>query len=81
MGGIRMSVAYQLHDIVKMKKPHACGENQWEIIRLGMDIRIKCQKCGHSVLLSRVRFDRLIRKVLISSGGMDSDEHQDRLST
>lgn len=75
-----MSVVYQLHDIVRMKKPHACGENQWQVIRLGMDIRIKCQKCGHSVLLPRARFDRLIRKVLIASGGMKSDEHQDGMS-
>jgi hypothetical protein len=59
-----MPVAYQLHDVVLMKKQHACGENRWEIIRLGMDIRIKCQKCGHSVLIPRARFDRLVRKVL-----------------
>lgn len=62
-----MSVEYQLHDIVRMKKPHACGENQWQIIRLGMDIRIKCQKCQHSVLIPRARFDRMVRKVLVSS--------------
>ena len=58
-----MTVDYQLHDVVTMKKPHACGENSWQIIRLGMDIRIKCQKCGHSVLIPRIRFDRMIRKV------------------
>lgn len=61
-----MPVTYQLHDVVMMKKQHACGENRWEIIRLGMDIRIKCQKCGHSVLIPRARFDRLVRKVLES---------------
>ena len=31
---------YDLHDIVEMKKPHPCGENRWEIIRMGMDIKI-----------------------------------------
>ncbi|WP_206917060.1 DUF951 domain-containing protein [Alicyclobacillus acidoterrestris] len=75
-----MSVEYAMHDIVKMKKPHACGENAWEIIRLGMDIRIKCQKCGHSVLIPRSRFDRLIRKVLVPHEGRAPDDHQDGLS-
>lgn len=55
---------YQLNDTVTMKKPHACGQNQWKIIRLGMDIRIKCEHCGHSVLIPRARFDRLVRKLI-----------------
>lgn len=59
-----MTIEYQMNDVVRMKKPHACGENRWKIIRLGMDIRIKCQKCDHSVLIPRARFDRLVRKVL-----------------
>ncbi|WP_067622114.1 DUF951 domain-containing protein [Alicyclobacillus acidiphilus] len=69
-----MPVPYELHDVVRMKKPHACGENLWEIIRLGMDIRIKCKKCGHSVLIPRARFDRLIRKVIIPRQGAAADE-------
>ena len=32
---------YQLHDLVQMKKPHACGTNRWEIIRLGADIKVR----------------------------------------
>lgn len=46
-----MTVSFGLGDIVRMKKPHACGENRWQIIRMGMDIRVKCQRCGHSVLI------------------------------
>lgn len=44
---------FKLNDIVEMKKPHPCGTNAWKIIRMGADIRIKCQGCGHSVLLPR----------------------------
>ncbi len=44
---------YDLNDIVEMKKPHPCGANEWKIIRMGMDIRIKCQGCNHSVLVPR----------------------------
>ncbi|MCL6626373.1 DUF951 domain-containing protein [Alicyclobacillus shizuokensis] len=59
-----MSAEYGLEDIVQLKKPHACGENRWRIIRMGMDIRVKCEKCGHSVLIPRARFDRVFRRVL-----------------
>ncbi|HLR92531.1 MAG TPA: DUF951 domain-containing protein [Atopostipes sp.] len=57
---------YDLHDIVEMKKPHACGENSWEIIRMGADIRIKCQGCGQLVLMPRREFNRKYKKVLES---------------
>jgi hypothetical protein len=59
-----MTVTYKLGDVVQLKKPHACGANEWTVIRMGMDIRVKCVKCQHSVLIPRVRFDRIVRKVL-----------------
>ncbi|TGB01256.1 DUF951 domain-containing protein [Halobacillus salinus] len=55
---------YQLNDIVEMKKPHPCGENRWKIIRMGADIRIKCEGCGHSVLIPRRKFQTKMKKVL-----------------
>lgn len=54
---------YALHDIVEMKKQHPCGTNRWQIIRMGMDIRIKCQGCQHSVMLPRREFTKKIKKV------------------
>ncbi|RWZ54720.1 DUF951 domain-containing protein [Halobacillus fulvus] len=55
---------YQLNDVVQMKKPHPCGENRWKIIRMGADIRIKCEGCGHSVLVPRRKFETKMKKVL-----------------
>ncbi|MFQ3546276.1 DUF951 domain-containing protein [Halobacillus rhizosphaerae] len=55
---------YDLEDIVQMKKPHPCGENRWKIIRLGADIRIKCEGCGHSILIPRKKFETKMKKVL-----------------
>lgn len=55
---------YDLHDIVEMKKPHPCGENRWEIIRMGMDIKIQCTKCGRLIMLPRRKFDKKMKKVL-----------------
>ena len=55
---------YDLHDIVEMKKPHPCGENRWEIIRMGMDIKIQCTKCGRLIMLQIREFDKKMKKVL-----------------
>ncbi|NEW07281.1 DUF951 domain-containing protein [Paenibacillus sp. SYP-B3998] len=58
---------FQLGDIVQMKKPHPCGSNEMEIIRMGMDIRIKCVGCKHSVLVPRTKFESKLKKVLRSN--------------
>lgn len=55
---------YALGDIVQMKKPHPCGENRWRIIRVGMDVKIKCQKCGHIVMLSHEVFIKRLKRIL-----------------
>mgnify|MGYP001496400928 CR=1 FL=1 len=55
---------FQLHDIVEMKKPHPCGENQWRIIRMGADIRIKCLGCSRSVMIPRREFTKKLKRVL-----------------
>jgi hypothetical protein len=58
---------FSLNDIVQMKKAHPCGENKWKIIRMGMDIRLKCEGCGHSVLIPRREFERKMKKILIKA--------------
>lgn len=55
---------YALNDKVIMKKGHPCGENLWEIIRLGVDIKIKCTKCGRTVMIPRVEFNKKLKKVV-----------------
>lgn len=53
-------------DVVKMKKAHPCGSDEWEITRIGMDFGMKCCGCGHYVMLARAKFEKaakaLIRK-------------------
>ncbi len=55
---------YSLNDIVIMKKVHPCGNNRFKIIRLGADIKIKCTKCEHVVMLPRIDFNKKIKKVM-----------------
>lgn len=57
---------YALGDRVEMKKKHPCGSFQWEIIRVGADIKIKCLGCGHIVMLPRSKFNKQIKKILNS---------------
>ncbi|MGD8190551.1 DUF951 domain-containing protein [Brevibacillus ginsengisoli] len=56
---------FALGDVVEMKKAHPCGANAWKIIRMGMDIRIKCTGCQHSVMIPRLEFERKLKKVII----------------
>ncbi|MGE5559929.1 MAG: DUF951 domain-containing protein [Chloroflexota bacterium] len=57
------SFKYQLGDVVVMKKGHPCGTNRWEVIRTGMDFRLKCLGCGRTVMLPRPEFERAVREV------------------
>lgn len=45
-------------DIVRLKKAHPCGANEWEIVRVGMDIGLRCLGCDRKVQLVRYEFDR-----------------------
>ena len=47
-------------DLVRLKKPHPCGSSEWEVLRVGMDFRLKCRGCGHLILVPR----RLVEKNL-----------------
>ncbi|RPF51122.1 DUF951 domain-containing protein [Aquisalibacillus elongatus] len=58
---------FDLNDVVEMKKPHPCGTNKWKIVRMGMDIRIKCLGCNHSILIPRKKFEKKLKKVLEKS--------------
>jgi len=63
---------YNLGDIVEMKKAHPCGTNEWKIIRLGADIRIKCVGCQHSVMIPRREFEKKMKKVLVQANPEDN---------
>lgn len=51
---------YKVGDIVKLKRTHPCGSNIWEILCVGMDFKLNCCKCHHTIMLSRVRFEEAI---------------------
>lgn len=53
----------QLGDILEMKKAHPCGEKKWLVLRTGADFRLKCQGCGHEVMIARFKAEKNIRAV------------------
>jgi hypothetical protein len=57
-------VRYQVGDVVKMRKVHPCGGDQWEIMRTGVDFRIKCLKCGRILMLPRPKFEKGVKLLL-----------------
>ena len=56
-----------LGDVIKSRKPHPCGSDEWTVIRTGADIKMKCNQCGRIVMLDRNAFLRR-RKAVISHG-------------
>lgn len=51
-------------DTLIMKKPHPCGENQFLVLRSGMDFRIRCKKCGREVMVPRAKAEKNIKKIV-----------------
>jgi len=47
-------------DVVALKKPHPCGANEWEVLGLGVDVKLRCRGCGHITRIPRVRLERRI---------------------
>lgn len=62
--GTGLSMNLMVGDIIKMKKPHPCGSKEWELLRVGMDFRMKCCGCGHTVMLARVQAEKNVRGVV-----------------
>lgn len=53
----------KLHDILELKKEHPCGSRRWEVLRVGMDIKIKCLGCGHEVMQPRRNIEKMIKRI------------------
>lgn len=66
---------YKVNDIVTLKKGHPCGENKWEILRTGADIKLKCLGCDKIVWLTRLEFNKRIRKIQDKNGKFVSIVH------
>lgn len=61
-------IAFSLGDVVRLRKPHACGANEWDVVRLGADIGLRCRECGHRIMLARSELERRITAFVQRAG-------------
>ncbi len=59
-----MERIYNEGSLLVLKKGHPCGENLWEVVKLGADIRLKCTKCGRIVIIPRIELNKKIKKII-----------------
>jgi hypothetical protein len=59
-----MTMEIRPGDVVRLKKPHPCGSDQWQVVRVGADIGLRCLKCQHRVLLKRPTFERRVKEFI-----------------
>jgi len=55
-------------DIIILKKPHACGGNEWKVTRTGMDFGLCCLQCGRNIMLPRRELQRQLKEILSKEG-------------
>lgn len=54
---------FNIGDIIKLKKQHPCGSFEWEILRVGIDFRLKCLGCGHQIMITRKQVEKSVRNI------------------
>lgn len=54
----------QVNDHILTKKPHPCGCSDFLVLRVGMDFKIHCTKCGREVMVARSKIEKNIKKVI-----------------
>ena len=60
-GGVTMDV--RTGDILHMKKPHPCGKDTFEVLRTGMDFRLRCTGCGREIMTPRSKAEKSIKRI------------------
>ncbi len=53
----------QVGDVLLVKKQHPCGGTRFLVLRIGMDFRIRCEKCGREVMLPRAKIEKNIKRI------------------
>ena len=51
-------------DVLELKKQHPCGSKRWQVLRVGMDFKLRCEGCGHELMLPRSKAEKNIKKIL-----------------
>lgn len=71
-----MVMEIHLNDVVRLRKKHACGNFEWQIVRVGADVGIQCLKCSRRVLMPRRTFERRVKAFVSQRGVPPSLGHE-----
>lgn len=71
----------RIGDVLRLRKPHACGGEEWEVVRLGTEIGLRCRQCARRVLIERTMIERRVAAVLQRGSGPTADEMVRRTSS
>lgn len=69
-----LRIQIRVGDIVKMKKPHPCGNVLFDVLRTGLDIKLRCRKCGHEIMAPRLKIAKSIKSVESAAPQNDSED-------
>lgn len=61
-----MPMDIRVGDVLEMKKPHPCGSSRWQVLRVGMDFKLRCTGCGREMMVPRVKAERAVRHIVRS---------------
>jgi hypothetical protein len=67
---------FEVNDIIHLRKPHACGGYEWQVVRVGADIGLKCLTCGRRVLLPRSEVQRRMTHRIGANGDQATNTNQ-----
>ena len=63
-------------DVVRLRKPHPCGSFEWDVVRLGADIGLRCRSCGRRVLLARPTLERRLKTFVARGEPLDPEKER-----
>ena len=58
----------RINDVLEMKKNHPCGSHTFTVLRIGMDFRLRCDVCGHEIMISRQKAEKGLKKIIKVNG-------------
>ena len=64
-----MPMDVRVGDVVELKKQHPCGSSDWTVLRVGMDFKLRCNGCGHELMVPRSKAEKAIKKIKRTAAG------------
>lgn len=54
----------RIGDTLLMKKQHPCGSKEFEVLRIGADLKLRCKSCGHEIMAPRSKLEKSVKTII-----------------